>query len=76
MNTKKLSKNYDGQLQEKFNNMTPEEQEKNDLTVDAIRCLAANIEDPEANKILKGFQTKYEKEKRRADLLDLFARLA
>ena len=75
MNTKNF-KNYDVSLQEEFEKMTPEEQEKNDLTIDAIRCLAANIEDPEAKKILEDFQTKYEKNKRRADLLDLFARLA
>ena len=76
MNTKCLSKNYDFLLQEEFEKMTPEEQEKNDLTVDAIRCLAANSEDPEAKKILKDYQTKYEKNKKRADLFDLFARLA
>ena len=69
------SKNHDQELQKQFNKMTPEEKEKKDLTIEALRCLST-CDDLEGKKVLKAFEEKYEKNKRRADFLDLFARLA
>ena len=69
------SKRLDQKLQNKFEKMTPEEQEQKDVTLEAIRCLST-CQDVEGKRTLEKLQTKYFKSKERADFLDLFARLA
>lgn len=69
------SKKLDQKLQNKFEKMTPEEQEQKDVTLEAIRCLNT-CQEVEAKRILENLETKYFKHKEHADLLDLFARLA
>ena len=69
------SKRLDQKLQNKFEKMTPEEQEQKDVTLEAIRCLST-CQDVEGKRTLEKLETKYFKNKERADFLDLFARLA